>query len=78
MTQDEEKLSFEETYSELEATVQRLEQGDLTLEEAITLYEQGMRLAQHCSDALDAAELQVQQLSMLSDQQQPALFFEED
>jgi exodeoxyribonuclease VII small subunit len=78
MTQGEKNLSFEEAYSELEATVQRLEQGDLTLEEAITLYEQGMRLAQHCNDALDTAELQVQQLSVLSDQQQPALFFEEE
>jgi exodeoxyribonuclease VII small subunit len=78
MTQGVENLSFEEAYSELETAVQRLEQGDLTLEEAITLYEWGMRLAQHCSDALDAAELQVQQLSVLSDQQQPALFFEEE
>jgi len=78
MTQGVENLSFEEAYSELEAAVQRLEQGDLTLEEAITLYEWGMRLAQHCGDALDAAELQVQQLSVLSEQQQPTLFFEEE
>jgi len=55
-------LSFEAAYNELEATVQRLETGELTLEEAIALYERGMRLAQRCTEALDAAELQVQQL----------------
>ena len=55
-------LPFEQAFRELETTVQRLEEGDLMLEEAIALYERGMRLAQRCNDALDAAELQVQQL----------------
>ncbi len=35
------KLSFEEAFGELEATVQRLEAGDLTLDEAVALYERG-------------------------------------
>lgn len=60
---DLEKLSFEEAFRELEVTVQQLEEGDLLLEQAISLYERGMRLAQHCSDALDAAELRVQELA---------------
>jgi exodeoxyribonuclease VII small subunit len=72
---DLDKLTFEEAYRELEATVQRLEAGDLTLEEAIALYERGMRLARHCSDALDAAELQVQQLTVIHDQQQLGMFY---
>ena len=59
---DLEELTFEEAFRELEVTVQRLEEGDLPLEQAISLYERGMRLAQHCSDALDAAELRVQEL----------------
>jgi exodeoxyribonuclease VII small subunit len=63
MSNDTENLSFEQALGELEATVQRLEAGDLKLEEAIALYEQGMHLARRCSDALDAAELQVQQLA---------------
>ena len=63
MSNDTDNLSFEQALGELEATVQRLEAGDLQLEEAIALYEQGMRLARRCSDALDAAELQVQQLA---------------
>jgi exodeoxyribonuclease VII small subunit len=59
---DLEEITFEEAFRELEATVQRLEEGDLPLEQAISLYERGMGLAQHCSDALDAAELRVQEL----------------
>jgi exodeoxyribonuclease VII small subunit len=61
------EFSFEQAFRDLETTVQRLEAGDLTLEEAIALYEQGMRLAQRCNDALDAAELRVEQLESLPD-----------
>jgi exodeoxyribonuclease VII small subunit len=64
MSKELENLSFEQAFEELGTTVQRLEAGDLALEEAIALYERGMRLAQRCSDALDAAELQVQELSV--------------
>lgn len=56
------ELSFEEAFAELEATVARLEQGDLPLEEAIALFERGQALAAHCGLQLDAAELQVRQL----------------
>jgi exodeoxyribonuclease VII small subunit len=75
---DLDKLAFEEAYRELEATVHRLEAGDLKLEEAIALYERGMRLAQHCHNTLDAAELQVQQLTLVHDQQQLGMFFNAD
>ncbi len=63
MTDDLSSLSFEQAIGELESTVQRLEEGDLSLTEAIALYERGMGLVQHCNDALDAAELQVQELA---------------
>jgi exodeoxyribonuclease VII small subunit len=66
MSENVKDLPFEQAFGELEATVQRLETGDLALEEAIALYERGMHLAQRCSDALDAAELQVQELSLAS------------
>ncbi len=62
MHDESETLSFEAAFGELEATVRRLETGELTLEEAIALYERGMRLARRCSEALDAAELQVRQI----------------
>jgi exodeoxyribonuclease VII small subunit len=61
-------LSFEQAYDQLEAVVQQLEAGELVLEDAIALYERGMRLARHCNDTLDAAELQVEQLALADDE----------
>ncbi|MFN2217589.1 MAG: exodeoxyribonuclease VII small subunit [Anaerolineae bacterium] len=63
MSDELEALSFEQAVGELEGTVERLEEGDLSLTDAIALYERGMRLVQHCNDLLDAAELQVQTLA---------------
>jgi exodeoxyribonuclease VII small subunit len=60
--QEELSLSFEEGFRELEQTVQQLETGDLTLEQAIALFERGMRLAQFCMTQLDQAEMRVRQL----------------
>ena len=71
-----EDLTFEKAFEELDDTVQRLEEGELALEEAIALYEWGMALARRCGDALDAAELKVQQLTVVDDQQQMGMFFE--
>jgi len=42
--------------------VHRLERGGLTLDESIALFERGMRLAKHCGQKLDDAELKVSQL----------------
>jgi exodeoxyribonuclease VII small subunit len=57
-----ENLSFEEAFTELEEVVQQLEAGDLTLDQAMALFERGMALATQCNARLDAAELLVQQL----------------
>jgi exodeoxyribonuclease VII small subunit len=73
-----EDLSFEEAFNELDGTVQRLEEGEMALEEAIALYEWGMALARRCSDALDAAELKVRELTVINDQQQMGMFFEDE
>lgn len=73
-----EKLSFEEAFGRLEAIVQSLEEGDLKLDEALALYEQGMRLAQRCGDTLDAAELQVQQLAGAQNGPQQSMLFLDD
>lgn len=67
MSEEVKDLTFEQAFGELEMAVQRLEAGDLTLEEAIALYERGMRLARHCSDTLDVAELQVRELVLPDD-----------
>ncbi len=57
------ELTFEAALKELEATVARLESGDLTLEESLTLYERGQQLATHCQAQLEQATLRVEQLS---------------
>ena len=59
-----ESLSFEEAYEQLEAAVEALQDGQMPLEEALRYYEEGMRLAQHCNELLQKAELRVQQLGV--------------
>ena len=72
------KVSFEDALTELEATVRQLEEGNLPLTEAIALYERGMGLAQQCSDLLDSAQLQVEQLTLVNGQQQRGFFFPDE
>ncbi len=55
-------LSFEEAFQQLGEVVQRLEGGELPLEQSLALFEQGMALARLCESKLDDAELRVQQL----------------
>lgn len=60
---NDENLTFEQAYAQLEEVVARLESGDLTLEESVTLYERGQQLAKLCGEMLDSAELRVQQIT---------------
>ncbi len=52
-------MTFEESLKELEETVRRLESGDTTLEEAMSLFEKGVALTKECRKKLDEAELKV-------------------
>jgi exodeoxyribonuclease VII small subunit len=52
--------TFEEALHELEEIVNRLEQGDLPLEEALTLFEEGVRLSRSCHIKLDEAQKRVE------------------
>ncbi len=54
--------TFETLYGRLEAAVTRLEQGGLSLDESIALYEEGMTLARSCQERLDAAEQRITKL----------------
>lgn len=51
---------FERKLTELETVVERLEQGDLSLEESVRLFEEGMKLSESCKQELDAAEGRIQ------------------
>ena len=54
--------SFEEQMAELEKVVERMEHGDLTLEENVSLFERGMQLSSACKEQLAKAESRVQVL----------------
>jgi len=65
----DERLSFEEALKRLENITQTMEEGGLKLEEAIGLFEEGMRLAKICNEQLNAAELKISQLQTLPEQE---------
>jgi exodeoxyribonuclease VII small subunit len=52
--------SFEEALRELEGIVNRLEQGDLPLEEALQFFEEGVKLSRYCHTKLDEAQKRVE------------------
>jgi exodeoxyribonuclease VII small subunit len=56
------KESFEEQLAELETVVERLERGDLTLEENVSLFERGVVLSNACKTQLESAESRIQVL----------------
>ena len=59
---EEESLTFEEAFKELEGIVSKLEAGELALGDSLALFERGMLLAQYCEKQLDQAELKVSEL----------------
>jgi exodeoxyribonuclease VII small subunit len=61
MDQKQEK-SFEEAMSELEAIVSQLEHGDVPLEKAIDLFQQGMKLSQLCGQKLEQVERKIEMI----------------
>jgi exodeoxyribonuclease VII small subunit len=59
---EEKTLTFEEAMNKLEQIVERLEEGDVPLEEAITFYKEGMELSKLCHDKLKSVEEQLTQI----------------
>lgn len=54
--------SFEEQLMALEGVVERLERGELTLDESVRLFEEGVKLSEACKKELEAAEGKIQVL----------------
>ena len=59
---DAEKISFENALEKLEGHVRTLEQGELTLDESLAIFEEGMKLARFCGKKLDEAEQKIEVL----------------
>lgn len=59
--------TFEESMTELEEVVSRLESGDVTLDDSLKLFEKGIKLAKSCQKKLDEAEKKVKLLTAAED-----------
>ena len=64
-----ESPDFEAALTELEGLVQRMEGGELSLDDSLREFERGVQLTRICQDALKAAELRVKLLSADNDEQ---------
>ena len=54
---------FESAIAELETIVKRMEDGDLTLEKSMELYERGLHLSRFCHSTLESAERRIELLT---------------
>ncbi|MFN1835513.1 exodeoxyribonuclease VII small subunit [Balneola sp. MJW-20] len=60
---EKERPSFEEALKELESIVSRLESEDITLEDSVKLYEEGIKLSKICTEVLEKAETRIKQVN---------------
>lgn len=70
-TENETKPTFEAALEQLQITVKRLESGELTLEQSLQHFEEGVRLTRSCQEQLSAAEKRVEILMNAKPEFQP-------
>ena len=63
MKQKKSEKSFESSYTRLEKILEKLESEDVTLEETIKLYEEGLSLTKFCYEKLNNAELRIKEIN---------------
>ncbi len=73
MNEDATSLTFEQALSELEGIVQKLEAGDVSLDEAIDAYSRGIELKNQCQKRLEAARMRVEKIQFSSDGSSPTI-----
>jgi len=56
------EMSFEESLTELEGIVDKLEKGQLSLDESLMLFEKGIKLVRECNTKIQCAQQKVEQL----------------
>lgn len=71
-------LPFEQSLKELETLVEKMEQGDLSLEESLQHFERGVQLTRACQQALKDAEQKVETLLKKDGQEEVVPFDSED
>ena len=57
------KLTFEQAIQQLKAIVDRIEQGEIPLQDSLEQYEKGMALIKHCRDILQSAQKRIEKIS---------------
>ncbi|MHC4150599.1 MAG: exodeoxyribonuclease VII small subunit [Planctomycetota bacterium] len=57
------KLNFEQSIKELTSIVQKIEQGQIPLQDSLQQYEKGMELIKHCRGILQKAEERIEKIS---------------
>ncbi|MBO7484032.1 MAG: exodeoxyribonuclease VII small subunit [Alphaproteobacteria bacterium] len=62
MSKEIKNISFEEALKELESIVQKLESGQVKLEEAVEAYEKGSQMQKICEEKLKEAQMKVEKL----------------
>lgn len=72
------KLTFEEAMVQLEEIVEKLEQGDVPLEESIDLYQQGMKLSKLCHTKLKNVEKKMDTIMHEDGREETFMVQEED
>jgi exodeoxyribonuclease VII small subunit len=57
------QLTFEQAIQQLKAIVDRIEQGEIPLQDSLEQYEKGMALIKHCRDILQKAQKRIEKIS---------------
>ena len=63
IAEDIQQLSFEQALGELESIVDRLETGDVALEESIEIYQRGSQLRAYCDSNLKSAQARIEKIT---------------
>ncbi|MBQ1547911.1 MAG: exodeoxyribonuclease VII small subunit [Lachnospiraceae bacterium] len=63
MAENKKEKTLEESFSELDDIIEKMEEGDLPLEETFELYKKGMEAVRECGTKIDAVEKQVKVLT---------------
>tara|TARA_B110001452_G_scaffold265244_1_gene269591 strand:- start:1129 stop:1380 length:252 start_codon:yes stop_codon:yes gene_type:complete len=59
-----EKMTFEDAMNELENLVNALDKGDISLDKAISAYDRGSKLKDHCEKKLNEAKMKVETIQL--------------
>ncbi|NLY51690.1 MAG: exodeoxyribonuclease VII small subunit [Firmicutes bacterium] len=68
----DEKKTFEENFARLEQIIKVLEKGDVSLEDSLSLFEEGVQLVRRCSKQLDTAEARIAKL-VVTEEGEPSI-----